>query len=119
MTWMILALLLALAGTGGAVYLMMGSQKKKPIRVSYGSGPMGGDESISFPGEGFPGAGESPPQRTGKPRPSKKSAAAPARTRPQTAAGEAPRKKPVAKKRPAPQATGEPPKPKPKPRPSE
>ncbi len=115
MTWVILALLLALAGTGGAVYLMMGSQKKKPLHVTFGSGPMGGDEKITFPGEGFGGAGDSPPQRTGQRRASKKSAGT--RSRSQTAAGEAPRKKSAAKKRPAPQASGEPPKPKPKPKP--
>ncbi len=120
MTWVILGFLLALAGTGGAVYLMMGAQKKKPIRVTYGSGPMGGDETITFPGEGFGAADESPrPRRSSQSRPAKKSAAG-TRPRPQTAdasTGEAPRQKPTPKKRPAPQAAGEPPKPKPKPKP--
>ena len=125
MTWVILAVLLALAGTGGAVYLMMGAQKKKPIRVTYGAGPMmGGDEKITVPGEGFGGGGESPPpKRTSPSRPARKSATG-TRPRPQSAAsasatGEAPRKKPAPQKRPPQQAAGEPPKPKPKPRPSE
>lgn len=130
MTLVILGVLLALGGTGAVVYFMMGSSKKKPLRVNYGAGPMsGGDENISFAGIG----GESSPakksasQKTARPQPRPKKrpaasgqSAAPPQRKP-AASGEAPRKA-APKKRP-PQATGEgePPKPKPrpKPRPSE
>jgi hypothetical protein len=118
MTWVILAVLFALGGTGAAVYFMMGTQKKKPFRVNYGSGPMaGGDEKITFPGEGL---GEPAPQRPSPPRPVKKTAAAATATKPRSpgaTSGDAPRKA-APKKRP-PAAAGEPPKPRPKPRPPE
>ena len=115
MTWVILAVLLALGGTGGVVYLMMGAQKKKPFRVNYGPGPMGGEERPLFPGTS---SGEPAPQTAG-PLPVKKSVSSTGpRTRsPGATSGDAPRKA-APKKRP-PEATGEPPKPRPKPRPPE
>ncbi len=118
MTWVIVAVLLALGGTGGAVYFMMGAQKKKPIRVTYGAGPMGGgDDKITFSGAGI---GSPAPPKPRPQRPVKKPAASgsPQKTRsPGASTGDAPRKA-APKKRP-PQAQGEPPKPKPRPRPSE
>ena len=138
MTWVIVGVLLALGGTGAMVFFMMGSQKKKPFRVNYGAGPLGGeDEKISFPVEGFgaePAASPAPAQKPSQPRPKKKPAAA--GQPPQKAPGQAPKKassgqpprkaapsgeapkKAAPKKRP-PQAAGEPPKPRPKPKPSE
>lgn len=125
MTWPIIAVLLALAGTGGVVYLMMGSQKKKPFRVSYGAGPMGGgDEKITFPGEG---GGSSSKQKSSRSRTRQKSASGGQRkstqgqsggesSRKTSSSGEAPRKKTAPKKRP-PESGGEPPKPKPRPKP--
>ena len=115
-TWVIIGILFALGGTGAAVYFMMGTQKKKPFRVNYGAGPLGGgDEKISFPGEGV-GAASAPAQRPSQPRPKKRPA--PGDEPPKKASAGEPPRKAAPKKRPT-QAAGEPQKPRPKPRPSE
>lgn len=112
MTWVIVGVLFALGGTGAVVYFMMGTQKRRPVRVTYGAGPMGGDETISFDGIGSPAA---PAQRRGQPKPKKRPASSgPLSQKPES--GEPPRKAP--KKRP-PTTGGEPPKPRPKPKPPE
>ncbi len=117
MIWVILGVLLALGGTGAAVYFMMGAQKKKPRRVSYGSGTLdGGGETFTFPAENT-GATAAPKKAPGK-RPVKKAPGK--RPRPKPAPGDIAEAPPKAapKKRP-PSSGGEPPKPKPKPKPPE
>jgi hypothetical protein len=124
-TLIIVSVLLVLGLAGGAIYMVMGPQKKKkPVRaaVAVEAGP--------FDGAGDPfafaeGLDEPAPKEPAQPRPVKRTATAaqrPAETAPKPRSGgatsaDAPRKA-APKKRP-PEAAGEAPKPKPKPRPPE
>jgi flagellar basal body-associated protein FliL len=126
MTWIIVSVLLVLGLAGGAIYMIMGPQKKKkPARaaVAAEASPFDGSgDPFAFPGEGLD---EPAPKQPAQPRPVKRTAAAaqrPAEAAPKprspgATSADAPRKA-APKKRP-PEAAGDAPKPKPKPRPPE